>query len=43
MTEGSTLTNQQINSIIVDESRHSPDYRLFSMKLGPGGFVGVRY
>ena len=31
MTERPVLTNQQINSIVVDESRHSPDYVYYLM------------
>ncbi len=31
MTAGPVLTNQQINSIVVDESRHSPNYIYYLM------------
>ena len=31
MTDGPVLTNQQINSIVVDESRHSPNYIYYLM------------
>ena len=31
MTDSPVLTNQQINSIVVDESRHSPDYVYYLM------------
>ena len=31
MTEGAVLTNQQINSIVVDESQHSPSYVYYLM------------
>ena len=32
MTDGPVLTNQQVNSIVVDESRHSPDFVYYLMR-----------
>ena len=32
MTDSHALTNQQVNSIIVDESRHSPDFVYYLMR-----------
>ena len=32
MTDSPVLTNQQVNSIIVDESRHSPDFVYYLMR-----------